>query len=423
MLTTINTLWQPIYGKLVRAIALLTPEWKDLQKLENFTRLSMRGVIWPVELVNGGGIAMTSNGGSTARATSNAPVEATDTWRHMVGRFEVGFDELNAENDSAFTSAQTEKQLKYQAADKLRSFRRAVAVGFYGFPDAILFTTVASGHSNPNGSTLRLHVGNLYGISGLNPTRFRDYLTAGKDRVAVIANPYTTPTIFASGDLTAISESGATLDITSAVSSAGVTGGMAIVLYNQVLQDGVTDLNHGINGLSHLTRAAVVHNIAESDQPDWVPGYRNLAYGAALSGTSLYKIFEEIEMRSDHAPTWVNTTTGVIAAAGGAQLDQRRYGADEDTMRLGFKNLNVMGVTASARPYVPTGHAFIGSNGALRKMSPDEDVKDVLAGGGDRNGFKEYGNQLGFYKDQIMRAQLTVVSRLGLGLAAGVTEA
>lgn len=419
-LTTINTLWKPVYGKLVKAIRMLTPEWERLQRLQNFTQLSMRGINWPVELVNGGGIAFTSNGGPTARATSNAPVEATDTWKHLTGRFEVGFDELEAENDSKFASSQIEKQLRYQAADKARSFRRAIAVGFYGYPNAILFLTSTTGHSNPNGATLRLKVEDLYGIDGLMAQRIRDYLTVTKDKIAVIANPYTTPTIFASGIVTAASDSGDTIDISSAVSSAGVTAGMAIVLYNQV-SGTVTDLNQGINGLSHLLRSTTVHGISETDQPDWTPGVRILNLGGILTGAKMYQWFTEIEQRSDYAPNFAYTTIGAIAAAGGPQLDQRRYGSDDDTLKLGFKELTVMGVKTEGRPYTPTGHLFTGNTSALRKLSPDEDVKDVTAG--EKNGFKQYENTLGFYKDQVMRAQLTVVSRLGLGLVAGITEA
>lgn len=405
-------------------MALLTPEWSTLGKLRNFTQLSMRSVQWPVELISGGGIALTSNGGSTARATSNAPVEATDTWKHMTGRFEIGYDDLTANDSGKFASAQIEKQLKYQAADKAKSFRRSVAIGFYGQPDAILFLT-AAGASEPDGTTLKMPITALYGITGVLPKRVRDYVTKNKDRIAVIGNPYTAPAIVAEGIVTGITE-GATPAITieSNVTAATITAGMAIVLYNQIQHDGTTDLNQGMNGLYHLTNSLSVHGLSETDYPDWAPRVRIANLAAALTGSKLYTWFEEIEQASDHAPQWVYTTTGVIASAGGTQLDQRRYGADEDTMRLGFKKLNVMGVQAEGRPFVPSGQAYIGSNTALRKLSPDEalDPKDVVQNGDRAGGFKQYQDTLGFYKDQVMRAQLTVVSRLGLGFVGGITE-
>ena len=210
---------------------------------------------------------------------------------------------------------------------------------------------------------------------------------------------------------------------------AGIAAGDEIVLHNHVLSSvapgGASeagDFNLGMNGLLHMMTATTVHNISSGNYPDWDVGYEDTNLAAALSGAKLYRAFEDIEQASDHRPQWVWTTTGVIAAAGGSELDQRRYTSDDDTMRLGFRKLNVMGVQAEGRPYCPAGHAFIGSNTALRRIAPDEDIKDLVTGGDRADGFKQYENTLGFYKDLVLRTQLAVVSRKGLGYFAGVTE-
>jgi hypothetical protein len=137
--TIINTIWRPVYGELIKGLRLLTPEWANLRQLRGFTQLSPRSINWPVELVHGGGMAFSTDGGSTARASSNAPPEATDDWTHLVGRFEVGFDGMV---DTKMSASAIERQVKYQAADKLRSFQRAIAMGYYGYPDAILSTSM-----------------------------------------------------------------------------------------------------------------------------------------------------------------------------------------------------------------------------------------------------------------------------------------
>jgi hypothetical protein len=116
------------------------------------------------------------------------------------------------------------------------------------------------------------------------------------------------------------------------------------------------------------------------------------------------------------------TTIGAIAAGGGTQLDQVRYGADPDTLSLGFSKLVMQGVTLQGRPYVPAGYLFLGSPTALRKLSPDEAPKDVVDGGEKMGSFQQYTNRLGFYKDQVFRANLTVTARLGLGVVSGITE-
>lgn len=419
-ITIINEIWRPVYGKLVRGLALLTPEWSRLKQLSNFSQLSPRAINWPVELVHGGGIAYTTDGGSTARAQSNEPVEATDTWRHMVGRFEVSFDAMEGENASRFTRQQIEKQVRYQAADKLRSFKRAVAINFYGHDTGHLFLAEGTA-SNPSGTQTKVRLKDLYGETGVTFDQIRRYLTVNKDYVNVHAG--TASTVRGGGKLIAIDE--ANRDITLATASdisGAVTAGDAIVLNNQVQSGAADDQDLWMHGLLDLTRAASVHGIATANQPDWRAAVNETAHGN-LSGSDLYMWFEEIEQNSDHAPQWAYTTTAVIAAAGGPELDQRRYGADDDTMRLGFKKLNVMGVMAEGRPYTPSGFLFMGSNSALRKLSPDEDVRDVIDMGDKAGSFKQYENQLGFYKDQVFRAQLTVVSRLGLGVASGVTEA
>lgn len=423
-LTTIDTIWRPVYGKLVKGLALLTPEWANLMQLKNFERLSPRAINWPVELVHGGGIAFTSDGGSTARATSNEPVEATDTWKHMTGRFEVSYDIMDAESDPKFTEQQIEKQVSYQGKDKLRSFRRAVAINFYGHNTGIVFLAEGTA-SNPSGTQTKVRVEDLYGETGLAvPTRIRDYLTVNKDVVAV--HNGTTSTVRGSGTVLAIDEANndVTLDTSSDISGA-VTAGDALVLFNQILSGSDDDLDLWMNGLLDILRASTLHGISSSSQPDWVAGVDESSYGSALSGSDLYTWFESIKQRSDYEVEWGYTTIGAIAAAGGAELDQRRYGGDEDTMRLGFKKLNVMGVQVEApSPYVPGGHLFLGSNSALRKLSPDESgPEDVVDTGDKAGGFKQYENQLGFYKDQVFRAQLTCVSRLGLGVVDGVTEA
>jgi hypothetical protein len=420
--TIINTIWAPVYGKLVKGLRLLTPEWANLKQLKGFTQLSPRSINWPVELVHGGGMAFTSDGGSTARASSNTPPEATDDWTHLVGRFEIGFDELV---DSKMNSASIERQARYQAADKLRSFQRAVAMGFYGYPDAILFH-VKGTVTNPSGTLTKFVVDSLYGDAGdlAANARIRDYLTVGKDFINVKVAETSASRNAAAAEVTAIDESTDAITVESGTYfGASVAANDAIVLANQVLSGSADDLNLGLNGLLHLTRGATVHNIATAAYADWAAGVDVSSYGSALGGADLYEWFETIEQRSGHPVKWGYTTVKAIAAAGGAELDQRRYGADEDTMRLGFRKLNVMGVQVEGRPYVPAGHLFLGSPTAMMKIAPDEDVRDVIETGDRAGGFKQYENTLGFYKDQIIRAQMVAVSRLGLGVVSGVTEA
>jgi hypothetical protein len=420
-LTIINTVWRPVYGELVEGLRLLTPEWANLKNLKNFRQLSPRAINWPVDLQFGGGIAATEDGGSLARAVSNSPVEATDTWKHFTGRFEIGYDELVDEGDSKFVKQEIEKQVRYQAADKLRSFRRAVAMMFYGHNTGVLGLVSAV---NDGADTITLN--SFYGDSGVAmPARLRDYFTPGLDKVA-IHDASAADVELVRATVVSINESTDTLTLTSGTDLSGVEVGDKVVLANQVITgDAQTDLDLWMNGLLDLTRSATVHGLAASSYPDWVAGVNESSFGTVRGG-NLYTFFEDINQRSSYPVQWAYTTIGAIAEMGASELDQRRYGSDDDTMRMGFKSLNVMGVSVQSRPYVPAGHLFIGSNGALRKLSPDEaspTPTNVVEIGNKAGSFQQYTNRLGFYKDQVFRAQLTVVQRLGLGIVSGVTEA
>ncbi len=417
-LTVINNVWRPVYGELIQGLRLLTPEWANLKQLKNFRQLSPRSINWPVDLQFGGGIAATVDGGSLARAVSNQPIEATDTWKHFVGRFEIGFDSLEDGGTSKFVKQEIEKQVRYQAADKLRSFRRAVAMMFYGHNTGVLFHIASA-----NDGADTVVVDDFYGVASLAvPSRIRDYIAPGLDTIAILPAASETERVRVIVD--SITESTDTLSLPSGTDLSAVVDGDRVVLANQVITDEGTDLDRWMNGLLDLTRNTTVHNISSADQPDWVSGVDVPSQGD-VRGSDLYLFFEDLNQRSSFQIEWVYTTIGAIADMGASELDQRRYGSDDNTMRLGFRNLNVMGVSVMSRPYVPAGFMFLGSNSALRKLSPDEgspETENVVETGEKAGSFQQYTNRLGFYKDQIFRAQLTVVQRLGLGVVSGVTE-
>lgn len=406
----INTLWRPFYGKLVTGLRLLTPEYSTLADLEDFEQLSARQMTWAVDLIFGGGIAYTVDGGSPARAVSNAPVEATDTWRHMARRFEVSYDVLTLENAAQVRDQQVKKQMRYQVKDALRSFKKSVAINFYGHNTGVVALVDTATGTPVTSVTLK----DRYGETGLAPDL--SWFTENKDKVAVI-DP-AGPTVRGIELVTSVDRTAGSLTFQNGIT--GVAAGDLIVFANHL--DGTsTDHNRWFNGLLDVARGSSLHGIATADQPDWAPAVDVDMASAALSGSKLALWFTEAENESDYAPNFAWTTPGVIAAAGGTQLDQKRYGADEDTMRLGFKHLNVMGVQTEGRPFCPPGHFFAGNNKALRRLSPDgSDPKKVKTGG--PNEFVYYGNQLGYFCDFVFRPQITCKSRKALIVADNVLE-
>jgi hypothetical protein len=289
---------------------------------------------------------------------------------------------------------------------------------FYGHNTGVLFH-VASADDGAD----TIVVDDFYGVASLAvPARIRDYIAPGLDTIAIL--PAGSESERVRVVVESITESTDTLALPSGTDLSSVIDGDRVVLANQVITDEGTDLDRWMNGLLDLTRNTTVHNINGSTYPDWVAGLDESAQGD-VRGSDLYVFFEDLNQRSSFQIEWVYTTIGAIADMGASELDQRRYGSDDNTMRLGFRNLNVMGVSVQSRPYVPAGYMFFGSNSALRKLSPDEgspETENVVETGEKAGSFQQYTNRLGFYKDQIFRAQLTVVQRLGLGVVSGVTE-
>lgn len=415
--TVITNIWRPLYDELVVGFRLLTPEWSKLKRLKNFRQMSLRSINWPVDLFYGGGIAITYDGGSTARAQSNSPVEATDSWLHMAGRFEVSYDAFTMNNDAKVTRQQIKKQLSYQVRDKLRAFQKRMSVMFYGKNDNVLCLVAGA-----EAAQTVIELDDLYGVTGLTFTA-SDLFRAGKDYVAFL-DTSNSDAIIDICKVTAVDDSTTAITVTPAVTLAD---GDKVVLANH-LSNATADTDHdgtaggntvGFNGLLSLATDTTVHNISGTTYPEWTAS-TNASLGAALSGAKLYKAFELAEKESGYRPDVALTTIGAIAAGGGSELDQRRYMAKDDTMRLGFKTLNVMGVPVEGMLFCPAGNFFAYSSRALRKLAPDEDVKTVKTGG--PNDFEFYGSQLGYYKDHVFRAQLTAISRKAIVRYYGVTE-
>lgn len=404
----ISELYKPFHGQLVEGFQLITDEWSKLKQIQDFEQLSRRAIIWPVDLVYGGGVAFTSDGGPTARATSNKPVEATDSWKHVTGRFDVSYDTMN-DNDAKQRRSQIVRQLKYQTKDKLKSMKKRMSYAFYGFSDNILF--------NIDGvaSAPEYEVNDRYGVAGLAV----DFtaIVEGKDMVAVIDADDGT-TVLGIELVTGIDRDAGTITLAGSVS--GAADGDHVVLANQI--DGTsTDLDMGINGLLEITDGGQpLHGIDPADFPDWNPAVDEDLSGA-LSGTEFYKAFKRSSQESGYKTTFLWSTIEAIANAGGAQLDQRRYGREDDTMVLGFEDLVSMGVDIEGKINCPAGHAFGGSFRALKKISPDEDIETVKTGGPQQFVFK--GDELGYFRNEVFRCQLTCKSRKGMIHYSGVAEA
>lgn len=412
--TVITNIWRPLYDELVTGFQLLTPEWEKLKMLKNFKQMSLRSINWPVDLTYGGGIIMTSDGGSTARASSNTPVEASDSWCHFAGRFEVSYDAFTMNNDARVTKQQITKQLSYQVRDKLRAFQKRMSVAFYGKN-----TNVIALVAGAEAAQTVIELDDLYGVSGMAVVPSQLF-TPGKDYVAFL-DLGGADAILDIVLVTAVDDGTAAITVASAVT---VADGDKVVLANHLSNvggDTESDFDAtGFNGLLSLVEDTTVHNIAEGTYPDWSPSL-DASLSAALSGSVLYKAFQLSQKESGYRPDTALTTIGAIAAGGGSELDQRRYGASDDTMRLGFENLKVMGVPVEGMLFCPAGNFFAYSSSALRKLSPDEEVKDVATGG--PQDFVFYGNQFGYYKDEVFRAQITAISRKTLIRWDTVTEA
>ncbi len=397
----------PIHGKLVAGVNFITPEFSKLQRLQNFMELSPREMKWPVDLEFGGGVAYTVDGGTVAHATNNEPVEATATYAWLTKRFDVTFGQFVDRQNARFRRARIVEQLSYQGKQAIRAFHKRVAVAFYGQSDNVL-CLVQQVTGDPTWE-LKDH----YGITGAVPPV--KMFTPNRDTVAFI-DPGG-PTVRGRSKITATAQ-GPPATITTAGTIAGAAISDQVVLANQ--GDGTgTDLDLGFAGIYEHANATSLFGISSVTWPDWAPGLFNSNLAAVLTGKELFTAFETSEQASDYTPDFAFTTIGVVAAAGGAQLDQRRYSADDDVMRIGFKNISVMGVTPETSPWTPAGWFLADSTRSLMKMAPSNDIQAVEESG---SKFRAYDDYLGYFCDQVFRIALPRKSRASLVLYMGVTD-
>ena len=437
-----NEIWRPIYGKLMVGIRQVTPEWRQLKQLKKFQELSPRYIKWPIILRNGGGIAFTEDGGSLARPGTNRMPEGTGTWTYITGRIQTSFDAIV--KGGGMGKQQISSQLGEMAADKLRAFQRHVAIWYYGKPDNILFKAQATSArvSSSNQATITLK--DLYGSGGTIPQTLEvaDYISEGGLDYITVHNGTGSGTRanFERKRVSAIRERGNTAN-PPRITVDGVTAnwtqvqaGDAIVFANQYLDDAPDDYNRGLNGLLHLCRDETVHGINQGTWSGWRPSV-DVSSGVGLDHQRLYIWRKRIKNRSGMDVSWMHTTYGVIAAAGGgevvavsgrAKVDSqpslRRYDAGADAMRLSFESLKVGKLEVMGRTYCPPGHLFMGSKNAVQKLAPDQDLRNVVQSGEFADSWQQVPHQLAGYHDQVMRTQMVAKCRAALGVVSGLTE-
>lgn len=410
VLQTITELWRPVHGRLVKGIELVTDEFALLSRLMDYTPLSPRQMKHPVDLEYGGGLAYTVDGGTVAHAVNNAPVEATLTYAWLTKRFDVTVGQMDAKTNAKFREARITEQLAYQGKMAVRTFHRGLSVGFYSGLNNV-FAKVNDVVSAPTYG-LKDH----FGLAGVVPPVA--YFVKNKDTVTFI-DPGTGLPRANRAKVTATDPGASPPTFTLAASiTAGAINDL-VVLANQGDNTG-TDYNLGFEGMLDHLAATTLFGISSTVQPAWKPAVYNTNLGAALSGTELYKAFALAEQLSGYTPNFAFTTIGVVAAAGGAQLDQRRYGSDEDTMRIGFKNITTMGVTPKTSPWIPAKTFIADSTKSLMKLAPDSDIKSVEEAG---SPWRAYDSRLGFFTDDWFRLGLPRKSRASLIGYLNVTEA
>jgi hypothetical protein len=406
--TVINNVWRPLYGELEQAFKLLTPEWALLKRLKGWKQLSERSVNWPVDVKFGGGVHASGDGLSPARALSKTPEEATETWAWFTRRFEVSMAVMTARMDGKMRRQKIKEQLTYQAMDAFDGYRKRLAIAFYGFQDNVL-CEIDSAAGAPT-YTLK----DRYGRTALPVTT--DVFTPGVDYVAII-DPGG-PTERGRDQVTAVNAATPSITLAASVAAAATND---LVVFGNALDTtaGVNDLDAGFPGLLEHAHTTLLHGIDGATFPEWMPSSVTDKSAAALDEGELYQAFVSSNRRSPYKIDLAISTPGVIAAAGGAQLDKRRYSANPGQVYLGFQDLITMGVTVMIGEFCPSGYFFADSTDSMRRFSPDDNPFSVGVSGNTptfdgsvtSTEFIYGGTYLGFYADSVFRAGITRRSR------------
>jgi hypothetical protein len=360
---SLNKYWLKVQGKIATAFAHGKRKEKKL-----FDSLPAAPEPWsgyentfPIDVNERGGIAGITDFGYMAKASSVNAVEATVSAVHYQGRFAIsdiaGFADQGKEN-------QQRQQLVVQGMQKVEAMVEHFSDYFHGSASGLLATT----DSDFSDATTTATLAAGYGVAGITNAKFLASLFKVGERVVFLdSSNALIDSTDSFGEITAVSKTNGTIDVTTDGSITYSTNGVRIYKANNLegtTAAGGSDLNKGLVGMIDIMTAATLHNVATSSVPNWAVAYSDTNAGR-FSHSKLRKGKDEIENESGLTPDTLLLAQGVYRDMIAQERAGLRY---DDAGGLSFDgDVKAKGLQIITSKNVPPGYVNLFAKAGMNK--------------------------------------------------------
>lgn len=366
--TTLNKLWRKVQGNMLTGFKARTEEYswiKDGTKRFEVD-VSAREITAPIDIVRQGGASFYAEDGYEARPGTNAPQEITLTWSNLTQSFTVS--QVAKVLDMRSRNVQIQRQLKYQAIKAMESVSRRIGQTFYGYSTGVVAKTSTAATQASGTYTLI----DAYGESTLDGATYLARFFAVGDWVALIRSSALVAN--AIGQITAVSDTGGTVDITWNGSVASNSGD-SIVFANSRENTTIsgTDWNLWPTGLLDVLKSTSQHSLNGSTYPNWSASTADTS-GGRMTSVRLRKMRQAAKNKSDMAPDMIILSQGVENDMFDSMQGGRRFNESIIDFDGDIKTKEPRRTSERVLP----GYAIVGNSATFRTFTlqdrfPDED--------------------------------------------------
>lgn len=366
--TTLNKLWRKVQGNMLTGFKAKTEEYswvKDGTKRFEVD-VSAREITSPIDIVRQGGASFYAEDGYEARPGTNAPQEVTLTWSNLTQSFSI--TQVAKALDMRSRNVQIQRQLKYQAIKAMEAVSRRIGQSFYGYSTGVVCKTSTDATQSSGTYTLI----DAYGESTLDGAAYLARFFAVGDWIALIRSAALVAN--AIGQITAISESAGTIDVTWN-GSVNSDPNDSIVFANSRENTTIagTDYNLWPTGLLDVLKSTSQHTLSGSTYPNWAASTADTS-GGRMTSVRLRKMRQAAYNKSGANPDMLIWSQGVENDVFDGMQAGRRFNESIIDLDGAVKTKETQRTSERVLP----GYAIMGNTNHFRTFTlqdafPDED--------------------------------------------------
>ena len=290
----VNAVWRTVQGPLSEMINFEVEEFDNLDTFDKEkSAWSLRSVIFPGDIIEGGNVALIPEGGSEGIPFSPNALDFTLTPTHYNVRFAASKLAMFADKNGG--DNQIKSELMFRGEHAIRALSRSVGDDFWGFSTGILALTDTNITASV-AATITITLKSGYGVTGITDLAYVSRMFKPSEWIAILdSGTYRTTARIVSISTAAV----VVLDSFSAALTT-TTDGLQIVRANAVEQT-QTSYNRALVGMLDGLTTASVQGQTSATYPNWSVAYSDTAAGR-FSGLKMHIAKDEIANYGTGAP-------------------------------------------------------------------------------------------------------------------------